>query len=99
MAILDDLESEARGIYSGAIGYLGLGGGAELSVAIRTLVLDAAGNVRVGAGGAIVTGSDPDREYEEMLLKAWAPLRALDPTLPRDYSRSRFSAAAVARSL
>jgi len=80
MEILDGLEGAPRGVYSGAIGYLGLGGGCDLSVAIRTIVL-AAGQASVGAGGAIVLDSDPAAEHEEMLLKAAAPLRALDPEL------------------
>ena len=91
MAILDELEGEARGVYSGAIGWFGLGGGCDLSVAIRTIVLDG-GEASVGAGGAVVLESDPEREYEEMLLKAQATLRALDPSLPADYRRIRFSA-------
>lgn len=76
MEILDGLEGTARGIYSGAIGYLGLGGGAELSVAIRTIVTDAQ-RTTVGAGGAIVLDSVPEDEYEEMMLKLRAPARAL----------------------
>jgi para-aminobenzoate synthetase len=91
MAIVDELEGAARGVYSGAIGWFGLGGGCELSVAIRSIVLGPDGQASVGAGGAIVLDSDPAREYEEMLLKAVAPLRALDPGLPADYRRISFS--------
>jgi len=94
--ILDDLEGAARGVYSGAIGWFGLGGAADLSVAIRTLVL-AGGRATVGAGGAIVLGSDPEREYEEMLLKAAAPLRAIDPGIdPASISLALQTAAAAA---
>jgi para-aminobenzoate synthetase len=84
--ILDRLEGRARGVYSGAVGYFGLGGGCDLSVTIRAIVLDGAGTApggparaTIGAGGAIVLQSDPEREFEEMLLKAAAPLRAIDP--------------------
>jgi para-aminobenzoate synthetase len=78
MEILDELEGEARGPYSGAVGYLGLGGGCDLSVAIRTIVLDGE-RASIGAGGAIVVDSDPEAEIEEMLLKAAAAAAALDP--------------------
>jgi para-aminobenzoate synthetase len=78
MRILDQLEGAARGVYSGAIGFFGLGGGCDLSVAIRTIVLDGE-KATIGSGGAIVVQSDPAAEYEEMLLKARAPIRAIDP--------------------
>jgi para-aminobenzoate synthetase len=75
MQIIDRLEPEARGVYSGALGYFGLSGGADLSVVIRTAVRQ--GNtLTVGAGGAIVLDSDAAEEYAEMLVKAAAPLTA-----------------------
>jgi para-aminobenzoate synthetase len=77
MEILDELEGEPRGVYSGAIGCFGLGGSCDLSVAIRTIVLDR-GKASIGAGGAIVVDSDPGDEIEEMLLKARAQVAAID---------------------
>ncbi|MFD0415273.1 aminodeoxychorismate synthase component I [Streptomyces sp. NPDC127108] len=75
MAIIDRLEQEARGIYSGTIGYFGLCGGADLNIVIRTAVTSGTGTV-IGAGGAIVLDSDPADEFDEVLLKGRALVRA-----------------------
>jgi para-aminobenzoate synthetase len=80
MEIIDDLEAEARGVYSGAIGWFGLDGTMDLSIVIRTVVLRP-GRTTIGAGGAIVMQSDPQDEFDEILLKARAPMAAIARTV------------------
>jgi len=80
MEIIDDIEAEARGVYSGAIGYFGLDGTMDLSIVIRTIVLRP-GRTTIGAGGAIVMQSDPVDEFDEILLKARAPMAAIARTV------------------
>lgn len=75
MEIIDGLETTARGIYSGTLGYFGLSGGADLNIVIRTAVLRD-GQLSIGAGGAIVLDSDAEEEYQEMLLKTVALVAA-----------------------
>jgi para-aminobenzoate synthetase len=81
MEIIDDLEAEARGVYSGSIGYFGADGHTDLNIVIRTIVMRRGGRTTIGAGGAIVMQSDPEEEFDEILLKARAPMAAIARTL------------------
>ena len=73
---LDHLEAGPRGIYSGAMGWLGDNNTAELNVVIRSIIIDA-GRLSIGAGGAVVVGSDPVAEELEKQLKAQALLDSI----------------------
>lgn len=77
--LLRDIESgRARGLYSGVLGYLDVGGGADFSVVIRTAFKwDDEGVWRVGAGGAVTALSQPLAEFEEMLAKRESVLDVL----------------------
>ena len=59
MNIIEEIEDRPRGIYSGAIGFIGLNGESDLNIVIRTAILTG-GTVTVGSGGAIVSLSQPD---------------------------------------
>jgi len=76
MEIIDELEPVARGVYTGSIGYLGIGGRIDLNIAIRTLCL-AKGAAHFHVGGGIVADSDPEVEYQETLDKGLGLAKAL----------------------
>ncbi|HEY4094700.1 MAG TPA: chorismate-binding protein, partial [Baekduia sp.] len=76
MGIIDDIERVARGVYSGGLGYFGADGSVDLSIVIRTIVMRP-GATTIGAGGAIVMQSDAEEEFDEVLLKARAPMSAI----------------------
>ena len=71
MEIIDELEPNRRGVYTGAIGYFGAGGEAAFNIAIRTMVVDGPW-VGYQVGGGIVADSDPGLEYEETMHKGRA---------------------------
>ncbi len=81
MKIIDELEAGPRGVYSGAIGYFSLSGAADLSIVIRTAVVEPE-RVTYGVGGAIVALSDPAAEFEETAVKAAPLLRLLGAAFP-----------------
>ncbi len=75
MEIIDELETTKRGIYAGAVGYLGFNGDMDVAIAIRTAVIkDEVLYVQAGAG--IVADSVPQSEWEETQNKAKAVIRA-----------------------
>ncbi|MGB8076564.1 MAG: aminodeoxychorismate synthase component I [Gallionella sp.] len=76
MQIIAELEPHSRGVYCGAIGYIGFDGNMDSNVVIRTLVFSG-GEVRCWAGGGIVADSDMAAEYRETLDKASAMLELL----------------------
>ncbi|MBW8307869.1 MAG: anthranilate synthase component I [Thiobacillus sp.] len=77
MEIIDELEPSKRGIYAGAVGYLGFNGDMDLAIAIRTAVVKD-GMLYAQAGAGIVADSVPDNEWLETLNKARAIIRAAE---------------------
>jgi len=77
MEIIDQLEPSKRGIYAGAVGYLGFNGDMDLAIAIRTAVIKD-GMLYAQAGAGIVADSVPDNEWMETLNKARAVVRAAE---------------------
>ena len=76
MEIIDELEPTARGLYTGALGYIGFNREAQLSMIIRTAICKS-GTIYFPVGAGIVADSDPEAEYEETLAKAGGFFAAL----------------------
>jgi anthranilate synthase component 1 len=76
MQIITELENTRRGCYAGAIGYFGFNGNVDSCIALRCAVLKN-GHAYFQAGAGIVSDSDPQREYEETVIKARAMMKAL----------------------
>lgn len=77
MEIIEELEPNRRGLYCGSVGYLGLNGDLETSIAIRTIVIKD-GIARFSAGGGLVIDSAPESEYQEILDKAIMMKQAIE---------------------
>jgi len=76
MEIIEELEPVRRGLYGGAVGYIGGGGNLDMAIAIRTAVIHD-GQVHVQSGAGVVADSDPQTEWIETMNKARAMLRAV----------------------
>lgn len=77
MEIIEELEPNRRGVYCGAIGYIGFNGDMDTNIAIRTLV-HSNDELRFWAGGGLVSDSTEEGEWQESLCKAAAMLRLLE---------------------
>jgi para-aminobenzoate synthetase component 1 len=87
MEIIEALEPTRRSVYTGAIGWIGFDGRMDLSIAIRTMLVEGT-RATFQAGGGIVADSDPAAEYAETLVKAEGMRKALgNPQIPNPKSQ------------
>ena len=77
MEIIDEVEPVKRGIFGGAVGYLGWHGEMDMSIAIRTCVIRE-NKVYVQAGAGLVADSNPESEWNETQIKARAVIKAVE---------------------
>ena len=92
MQLIAAAEGERRGLYGGAVGYLGYDGNLDTAITIRSAVLRA-GQAHVHTGAGIVAGSVPEKEFEETEHKAAALRRAIElAAAPLDVPRTRSAA-------
>ena len=75
MEIIDELESEKRGVYGGGVGYFGALGDMDICIALRTAVVKD-GTLYIQAGGGVVYDSDPESEFQESVNKSKALVQA-----------------------
>ena len=76
MQIIEELEPDRRGIYTGSLGYLSFTGDMDFNILIRT-ILKKGNQIHFGVGGGIVADSEPEKEYQETLVKARALIEAV----------------------
>jgi para-aminobenzoate synthetase len=89
LQFIDELEERARGVYSGALGWVGDDGAVDLSIVIRTIVASG-GRLSMGVGGGVVAASTPEGEFDEMLLKAAASIKSVVMAVTGEFSPDRY---------
>jgi anthranilate synthase component 1 len=95
MQLIAAAEGERRGLYGGAVGYLGYDGNLDTAITIRSAVLRE-GRAHIHTGAGIVAGSVPEKEFEETEHKAAALRRAIElAAAPADAPRTRPETAAA----
>ncbi|WP_424931664.1 anthranilate synthase component I [Amaricoccus macauensis] len=80
MEIIDELESEKRGVYGGGVGYFSASGDMDICIALRTAVVKD-GTLYVQAGGGVVYDSTPEAEYQETVNKSKALFQAAEEAI------------------
>ena len=95
MQLIAEAEGERRGLYGGAIGYLGYDGNLDTAITIRSAVFSR-DRIHLGAGAGIVAGSVPEREFEETEHKAEAVRRAIEIAIGDEADRARTASAGPA---
>lgn len=83
MEIINELETNKRGVYGGGIGYFGANGDMDMCIALRTAVVKDQ-KLHVQAGGGIVLDSDPQKEFQETVHKASALFKAAEDAVRYD---------------
>ena len=79
MELIEEFEHTKRGIFSGAVGYISPDGNFDFNVVIRSIMYNAVSNyLSFQAGSGITFYSDPEKEWEECLLKAAAMKKVLE---------------------
>jgi anthranilate synthase component 1 len=96
MQLIAAAEGERRGLYGGAVGYLGYDGNLDTAITIRSAVLRE-GRAHVHTGAGIVAGSVPEKEFEETEHKAAALRRAIEEAVTPPTRRPSGRAADGAR--
>ncbi len=88
MEIIDETEPTARGVYTGAIGFIGIDGNVALNIAIRTIIIKDQ-TAFAQTGGGIVADSDAEAEWQETITKARALLAGIQSVVRNTYHARR----------